>query len=259
MVHKRSLLALAKSYSGRVTPQRVARKIGSIFGRARGLARTALPGPKMHDCNACGSAVAEFHAFGPHTLVCPVCCSRDRERLLIALLDEGLLHYPTGSRALQIAPNELGLSKRLARHGTVVGGDLEPARYGPGTIRVDLQDMSGVGPFDRIALIHVLEHVPDDRRALSQARAALNPAGQLWIMVPLIYAETVEGTADLGPVERENLFGGSDHVRAYGRDIEAKIREAGFSVEVIKTDRLDPSTIERLGLLDDTVFVATRC
>lgn len=258
MIRPRPLLSLAKSYSDRITFRRLTRKLHSLIARARAQGLTALPGPKKHQCNACNSAVAEFHAFGPHTLICPVCGSSDRERLMVAFLDNGLLQVPAGSFILHVAPSERGLSRRLARQGTVVGGDIEPARYGPGTIRVDLLDMSGVGAFDLIILNHVLEHVPDDRRALSQTRAVLNSAGQLWVMVPLIYDETVEGTPGLTAAEREKLFGGSDHMRAYGPDIEARISEAGFSVRVIKTDQLEGGTIESLGVLNDAVFVARR-
>lgn len=249
---------LARSYADRLTVRRVSRKIGSHAGRLRALGLTLMPGEKRYRCNACERQHAGFHYFGEYTLLCPLCGSRDRERFLISNLNQGNLSLPKHPRMLHIAPNEIGLSRRLAEAGELVKGDLEPARYGRGTIKVDLMDMSGLHDFDLVVLSHVLEHVPDDHHVLRQVWSSLAPGGQVWIMVPMIYPETREADPSTSLRDRDLHFGGSDHVRGYGPDIVERTAEAGFDVRALKTNGLPEQVANSQGLLPDVVFVATR-
>jgi ubiquinone/menaquinone biosynthesis C-methylase UbiE len=53
--------------------------------------------------------------------------------------------------------------------------------------RVDIQDMPFEdNTYDLVRCSHVLEHVPDDRRALSEIRRILAPNGIAVIQVPLL-------------------------------------------------------------------------
>ena len=45
---------------------------------------------------------------------------------------------------------------------------------------------------------------------------------------------TLEDPAVTSPSERERRFGQWDHVRVYGRDYPARLREAGFAVSAIR-------------------------
>ena len=253
------LSSFKRMYSERITPARVKRKVGATADRWLALLATAAPGRKVHYCNSCTRDVARFHRFGPFTLVCPLCGSTDRERLLIAALDNGSLPSPDqGAKVLHVAPGEVGLAARLDRSSTLTKGDLDPERYGDGTKRIDLMDMADAGHYDIVVLSHVLEHVPDDRRALKEVFSSLKSNGKAWIQVPLIYRTTIEADPSLTPDERDRHFGGSDHVRAYGPDISMRLVDAGFFVETINTNDIRPEEREKLGLLSDTIFVATR-
>jgi SAM-dependent methyltransferase len=255
----RRLSNLARSYTERFTFRRISRKLRSHTSRFKAISLTRLPGNNPYHCNACARDIAGYHHFGDYTLLCPLCGSSDRERLLIGCIDHGLLTLgPDRPRILQIAPNELGLSKRLAQLGDLAKGDLEPARYGPDTIKVDLMDMSQFRDLDLVVLSHVLEHVPDDRHVMREIWSSLAPGGQIWIMVPIIYDETVEADPSLTLHERDLHFGGSDHVRAYGPDIVQRLEQAGFSVETVKTSDLPQAAVGKQGLLNDYIFVATR-
>ncbi|ESX59581.1 hypothetical protein X759_36245 [Mesorhizobium sp. LSHC420B00] len=183
----------------------------------------------------------------------------DRERFLICALDRRLIKLPAGQlEILQIAPSEKGLSKRLSQAGNLIKADFEPGRYGPDTVKIDLMDMRRTSDLDIVVLSHVMEHVPDDRHVFRQLWSSLKPRGQVWIQVPLIYRQTIEATPSMSLSERDERFGGSDHVRAYGPDIKERIEDAGFTVTRINSDRIPAADRDRLGLLSDTLFVAER-
>jgi len=84
--------------------------------------------------------------------------------------------------------------------------------------------------FDVIYCSHVLEHVPDDRKAIREFRRILKPGGWAILNVPVTAEATMEDPAVTSPEERLRLYGQHDHVRRYGPDYEDRLREAGFKV-----------------------------
>src|SRR5262249_12426105 len=77
---------------------------------------------------------------------------------------------------------------------------------------------------------HVLEHVPDDRRAMREFYRVLKPGGWAILLVPITVERTFEDPAVVDPAERLRLFGQEDHVRRYGPDYGDRLSEAGFAV-----------------------------
>ena len=103
--------------------------------------------------------------------------------------------------------------------------------------------------FDIIYCSHVLEHVPDDRRAMREFRRVLKPDGWAVILVPITADKTHEDPSLTDSAERLRRFGQEDHVREYGPDYVDRLREAGFRVEVVRGgDFLDAHEIERMGI-----------
>jgi len=106
------------------------------------------------------------------------------------------------------------------------------------------------GSFDVIYCSHVLEHIPDDSRAMRELSRVLNPDGWAILQVPIHGDKTHEGLSIVDPAERERLFGQPDHVRSYGLDFRDRLVSAGFSVTVDGFVRsFDESDILRLGLM----------
>jgi SAM-dependent methyltransferase len=115
--------------------------------------------------------------------------------------------------------------------------------------RLDLVDVDQPDDlFDVIICNHVLEHVPDDRRAMSELYRVLKPGGFAILQVPISFVieRTIEDPSISEPAERARLFGQPDHVRLYGADYPDRLGEAGFQVEVFQTSRAFAGEAEEL-------------
>ena len=87
--------------------------------------------------------------------------------------------------------------------------------------------------FDVIFCNHVLEHVDDDKKALSELKRVLKPGGWAILQVPFFYPlpkVTYEDKSITDPKEREKAFGQDDHVRMYGEDYGERLESTGFKV-----------------------------
>ena len=105
------------------------------------------------------------------------------------------------------------------------------------------------GSFDIICCSHVLEHVPNDRKAMREFYRVLKPGGWAILNVPITAEETFEDPSVTAPSERLRLFGQEDHVRRYGPDYVMRLREVGFQVRIFKPeDQLTTEEVRLFGL-----------
>ena len=103
--------------------------------------------------------------------------------------------------------------------------------------------------FDIIYCSHVLEHVPDDRKAMSEFYRILKPGGWAILNVPITADVTFEDPSVTDPDDRLRLFGQRDHVRRYGPDYENRLINVGFKVKrYAPSDLLTNWEIEKLGI-----------
>jgi SAM-dependent methyltransferase len=116
--------------------------------------------------------------------------------------------------------------------------------------------------FDVIICNHVLEHVPDDRRAMREVYRVLAPGGWAILQVPIDRAmeRTLEDPAIVAPEDRLRVYGDEDHRRLYGRDYVERLEDAGFEVRQDHfVSELSPTIIERCGLdADELIFRCTK-
>jgi SAM-dependent methyltransferase len=113
--------------------------------------------------------------------------------------------------------------------------------------------------FDIIQCCHVLEHIPEDTKAMKEMYRILKQDGMALIMVPLRGDTTSEDLSIIDPSEREKLYGQADHVRYYGIDITDKLTQAGFNVICHKTSSLfTQEEMSRLGLVEDTILICQK-
>ncbi|WP_047544633.1 class I SAM-dependent methyltransferase [Psychroserpens sp. Hel_I_66] len=101
--------------------------------------------------------------------------------------------------------------------------------------------------YDIILCNHVLEHIPDDTKAMQELYRVMKPGGYGVFQIPqeLSRAVTFQDNSITDQKERARIFGQYDHVRVYGRDYFDKLRSIGFKVdEVDYTAKLSEEEIE---------------
>jgi len=113
-----------------------------------------------------------------------------------------------------------------------ITGDLESPLA---DVKMDIHDIPfDENTFDTVFCNHVMEHVDDDIKAMSEIQRILKPGGWAIIQVPLFYPlpeVTYEDAGITAKKEREEAFGQDDHVRKYGLDYAERLRSAGFKVK----------------------------
>lgn len=158
-----------------------------------------------------------------------------------------------GLRLLEVAP-WWSLSRTLRRIPGLYyrGIDLERRHDGV----TDVGDVTALpfaeASFDALLCIHVLEHVPEDRRAIAELYRVLRPGGWAIVSVPIrLDRDTHEDPSVTAPAERQRLFGEKGHVRYYGRDLRERLVAAGFEVRLDRAENVPEATRRRFGLRTD--------
>lgn len=225
-----------------------------------------FPPEEPKQCPACGRSFPAFFpvvsgerfAFG---VQCPYCKSYERHRSQWLYYERktGLLHPRRRIAVLHCAPEQLFFEHFESEEhvdyypvdkwsGYRVCG--KPMRDYVDLTRLPYQDEQ----FDYILCNHVLEHIQDDRTALSELRRTLKPEGTAFLNVPLdeTLKQTLENPAYNTDALRLKHYGQCDHVRRYGLDYEARLKEAGFWVDcVIVGAFFSKEETERYGLLPE--------
>jgi len=85
--------------------------------------------------------------------------------------------------------------------------------------------------FDIVICNHVLEHVPDDKKAMNEIYRVLKKDGWAILLVPIFDLDnTYEDWSITTDEGRLQAFGQIDHVRKYGRDYLDRLKSVGFDV-----------------------------
>ena len=89
--------------------------------------------------------------------------------------------------------------------------------------------------YDVIFCNHVLEHIPDDTKAMRELYRVLKKGGMGIFQIPqdLNRDVTFEDNSITDRKERAKIFGQYDHVRIYGKDYFDKLRSVGFKVDEV--------------------------
>jgi SAM-dependent methyltransferase len=191
------------------------------------------PGPGIAGALRAHSVIA---GFGDNA-ICPNCLSKNRERLLKAVIAE---YLPiAGKRLLHFSP-ERNLYRWLRQQAAVTTVDLAPGFYRDIDPQITFADATKLsfadGSFDVVIANHILEHIPDDRKAMREIYRVLNPQGVAILQVP--YSETLAATIEEpeinDPDRQAARFGQKDHVRIYAlRDYVQRLEAAGFRVRLL--------------------------
>ena len=115
--------------------------------------------------------------------------------------------------------------------------------------------------FDVILCNHVLEHIPNDKKAMQELFRVLRPNGWGIFQIPqdLQRTTTFEDHSITDKKERAKIFGQYDHVRIYGWDFFDKLKSVGFKAEAIAYGAsLSPEEVEKYRLAKGEVIPLVR-
>ena len=212
------------------------------------------------ECPIDGRTYRKFLPYGrlqsrPNAL-CPSSLSLERHRLMWLFLKNKTNFFTDNIKLLHIAP-ELCFMKIFEEMKNVeyITGDIESPLA---KVKMDVHLI----PFDDNSLDvvfcnHVMEHLDDDIKAMSEINRVLKPGGWAIIQSPVyLYLEkTLEDPSVTNPLEKERLFGQNDHMRKYGKDYGDRLRRGGFKVtEDNYLDELAEEVRTRYALPDEEII-----
>jgi SAM-dependent methyltransferase len=153
-----------------------------------------------------------------------------RHRILEGII-ERIVKPPSDARILELGAGTGHNLAMLSRFGDVEASELDEGarklageRLGRPVVEAALPDLSmfPAGAYDLIALLDVLEHVPDDRGSLIAIKDRLKPGGALLLTVPI------------NPWMWSAHDVAHHHHRRYRKsEIEAIAKLAGYEVELL--------------------------
>ncbi len=206
------------------------------------------------ECPVCESKFRKFLPYGRvsrSNALCPKCLALERHRLIWLYLKEKTDFFTKKRKMLHIAPELCYIDRFEALENLdYITADLESPLA---KVKMDIHDIPfDENTFDVIFCNHVLEHVDDDLKALSEMKRVLKPGGWAILQVPFfspLPEVTKEDPSITDPKEREKVFGQDDHVRLYGLDYANRLRSSGLEIiEDEYVNELDPQNIDRYAL-----------
>lgn len=225
---------------------------------------------KKYECNMCGAKLMyweylgnDYKLFSKKKVVgagrrkgfCPACGTMDKSRYVYHILKQYTDIFE-GKSVLHFAPEKGLKDKLLLAKGSYITADIVP---GVAEVVADITNLQFEdGMFDYIICNHVLEHVVDEKAALSEMRRCLKANGKAVVTVPICWEqETFEDPDIVTPEARIEYYGQEDHVRLYGNDIVNRFEQCGFRVYCYKNDDLlSLNDIQKYGFIPhDTVFI----
>ena len=188
----------------------------------------------------------------------PSTLSLERHRLLWLYLQNETDFFTAekSKKVLHMAPEQCFLKRfKQLKHIDLISADL----YSPIVdVKADICDLPfDDDSFDVIFCNHVLEHIPDDKKAMHELFRVLKKGGFAILQIPQDYSRdlTYEDFSITSPEERTKHFGQYDHVRVYGSDYFDRLRSVGFKVdEVNYSQKLSKKEIDRYRLMKDEIL-----
>lgn len=229
-------------------------------------------------CTFCGKSFHRYKVHGyeselayKHNLTCmgyrrakcPYCGSKDKERWLWYVLENYTDITTTNGRVMHFAP-EGPIKSRITNNTECkyYSGDIQP---GVADLIVDMTDMQFEDSFfDCIIASMVMEHIPEEEKALKELFRTCKDGGKIVLTVPQCtdIEETIEDLSITDSKVRTQLYGQDDHVRLYGLDYPQRFYNMAFNgcdIQFIRPmDLFGEEQISSMGIQKEYgVFVCT--
>lgn len=205
-----------------------------------------FPG-KHYQCPCCGHSLRRFMHYDYKSIPsmnpslfhdyhkqiqCPYCNSLPRHRIMAFFFQ----HHPNLIRNKKVVIFGMlqGEKTYFQRHNIpYISADL----YAPEAhIKEDLTKLSFAdASVDVLICHHVLEHVDNVEKALSEIHRVLRPDGIAVLSVPMNMSlkNTLQLKAIKTPELRRKYYGQTDHLRLFGQNVPCILKHAGFKVYTI--------------------------
>ncbi len=186
-------------------------------------------------CPISGKTYRKFLPYGRNpardNALCPDSLSLERHRLMYLYLKNTTNFFTAKLRVLHIAPEHCFIHRfEKMKNLDYITADIESPLA---KVKMDVHQIPFPdNDFDVAFCNHVMEHVTNDIKAMSEIYRVLKPGGWAIIQSPINPLRTVtfEDLTLKTPEEREAVFGQNDHVRDYGLDYGRRLEQAGFTV-----------------------------
>lgn len=194
------------------------------------------------------------NALSPGTL------SLERHRQMWLYLQNETDFFTKNYKVLHIAPEQEFLRKfKKMKNLDYTSADL----FSPIVdVKADILDLPfGDDCFDVVICNHVLEHIIDDKKAMSELYRVMKTGGWGILQVPMKNSleKTYEDFSITEPKERQKHFGQYDHVRWYGMDYFDRLKSVGFDAEAnFYSQKFSDTDIKRFGLNRNEILPVVR-
>ncbi len=214
------------------------------------------------ECPVCERSFSKFLSYGADivhrdNVLCPYDLTLERHRLMwLYLKDESNFFTAEKLDVLHIAPEQCfhALFKKQSNLNYLTGDLVSPIA----DLHFDLHNIPlEDNRFDVVFCNHVMEHVDDAIRCMSELHRVMKPGGWGIMQVPQDHKRelTLEDPSITSPEDREKYYWQKDHVRLFGQDYPKWLEKAGFRVTVFdKESKYDQKLIERYRLQKEEIL-----
>lgn len=182
-----------------------------------------------------------FRVFLPYgydqqrnNVLSPSTLSLERHRLLWLYLKNKTDFFTANHKVLHFAPEQAFYKRfQTMKNLEYITTDLDSPLA---DVKADICNLPFEdNEFDVILCNHVLEHIPNDTKAMQELYRIMKPGGFGVFQIPqdLNRDTTFEDNTITDKKERTKIFGQYDHVRVYGKDYFDKLRSIGFKVDAV--------------------------
>jgi SAM-dependent methyltransferase len=207
-----------------------------------------------------GKSFSTFLPYGYNNLrknaLSPSTFSLERHRLLWLYLKNETGVFSKKIKLLHFAP-EQAFYKRFKKLSNIQYDTID-INSPLAMIKADICDLPiKDNTYDFILCNHVLEHILDDNKAISELYRVLKKDGVGIFQVPIDMKKefTFQDDSITDKKERNKIFGQYDHVRVYGKDYFTKLKNAGFKVEEVDyTKNLSKDEIYRFSIVKGEII-----
>lgn len=209
-----------------------------------------IDGRSYHKFLPYGYGKQRENALSPGTL------SLERHRQMWLYLQNETDFFTQNYKVLHIAPEQEFLRKfKKMKNLDYTSADL----FSPIVdVKADILDLPFEDEsYDVIFCNHVLEHIVDDQKAMSELYRVMKKGGWGILQVPMKNSlpDTYEDFSITDPKERQKHFGQYDHVRWYGMDYFDRLKSVGFSAEAnFYSQKFSKEDQKRFGLNESEIL-----